>query len=114
MRMAILGLCLLVASLVAVGFAAGEGTSAAASPTDIRQAIARGDLIAFDAKVGDTTQQLTVVDPKQQTISVYHIELKTGKIELRSVRNIRWDLSIEEYNAARPLPHEIRLQLQQK
>ncbi|MCG8586267.1 MAG: hypothetical protein MI757_16290 [Pirellulales bacterium] len=114
MRKAVLGICLLAASWVAVALAAGDSPSLPASPTDIRQAIARGDLIAFDAKVGETIQQLTVVDPKQKTISVYHIELETGKIQLRSVRNIKWDLNIEEYNAARPLPHEIRLQLQQR
>jgi hypothetical protein len=115
MRNVVLGVCLVVASLIAVaGFGAGDGSAPAGSPSDIRQAIARGDLIAFDARVGDKIQQLTVVDPKRRSVSVYHIELETGKIQLRSVRNINWDLSIEEYNAARPLPHEIRLQLQQK
>ena len=112
MRNAVLGVCLIVASLFAVvGFGAGDGS---APTTDVRQAIARGELIAFDAKVGDAIQQLTVVDPKRKSVSVYHVELKTGKIELRSVRNIQWDLEIEEYNAARPLPHEIRLQLEQR
>jgi hypothetical protein len=116
MRIAALGGCILIASLLAVvGFGAGggEGAGAEASPADFRSAFARGELIAFDAKVGDKIQQLTVIDPKQKSVSVYHIELETGKIALRSVRNIHWDLNIEEYNAARPLPREIRLQLQQ-
>ena len=112
MRIAVLGVCLLVVSLIAVvGF--GEGNPAAPA-TEIRHAIARGELIAFEAAVGDSIQQLTVVDPKRKSISVYHIELKTGKIQLRSVRNIDSDLRIEEYNAAHPLPHEIRSQLQHR
>jgi hypothetical protein len=115
MRITVLGACLLMASLIAVvGFGAGDGSTPAAAPSEIRQAIARGDLIAFDAKVSDAIQQLTVVDAKRRSVSVYHIELETGKIQLKSVRNINWDLNIEEYNAQRPLPHEIRLQLQQK
>jgi len=41
-------------------------------------------------------------------MSVYHIELATGKIALRSVRNIHWDLQMTEFNSADPLPREIR------
>ena len=115
MRIAVLGICLVAASLIAAaGFGAGEGTAQQPSPVQIMRAAARGELIAIDAMVGDKIQQITIVDPKRRSLSVYHIELETGKIQLRSVRNINWDLNIEEYNAARPLPHEIRSQLEQK
>jgi hypothetical protein len=115
MRIAVLGICLIAASLIAAaGFGAGEGTAQTPSPVQIMQAAARGELIALDAMVGDKIQQVTIIDPKRRSLSVYHIELETGKIHLRSVRNISGDLEIEEYNTARPLPHEIRRQLEQK
>ena len=36
----------------------------------------------------------------------------TGQIELKSVRNVQWDLLIEEFNGVRPLPREIRALLE--
>ena len=115
MRTAVLGLCLVGVSMIAVaGLGAGEGSAQQPTPTQIMQAAARGELIAFDTLVGDKIQQITIVDPKRRSLSVYHVELESGKIQLRSVRNIGGDLEIEEYNTARPLPHEIRLQLEQK
>jgi hypothetical protein len=67
-----------------------------------------GQLIALSATVGDKYQQVTVIDPKQRVMSVYHVEMSTGKITLRSVRNIHWDLQMMEFNGENPLPQEIR------
>ena len=41
-------------------------------------------------------------------MSVYHIEQTTGTISLKSVRNIRADLQMDEFNTDSPLPREIR------
>jgi hypothetical protein len=71
-----------------------------------------GDLIALPMPVGDKGQLLTVVDPRLQTIAVYWIEAGSGKIALRSVRNIRYDLQLSDFNSDNPLPREIRLQLE--
>ena len=57
---------------------------------------------------------LTVIDPRQQTIGVYSVDHVTGRISLRSVRNIRWDLQMTDFNSDNPLPREIRLQLEQR
>ena len=47
---------------------------------------------------------LTVVDPRQHVLGVYHINMVTGKIALMSVRNIQWDLQINDLNNEKPLP----------
>lgn len=73
-----------------------------------------GSLIAVPTPMGEKGQLLTVIDPKQQTIGVYFVEGSTGRITLRSVRNIRWDLQMLDFNGANPLPREIRLQLEQR
>ncbi len=57
---------------------------------------------------------LTVIDPRQQAMGVYHIDLASGKIAPMSVRNIRWDLQMTEFNGVNPLPREIRSQLEQR
>jgi hypothetical protein len=41
-------------------------------------------------------------------MSVYGIDPATGEISLRSVRNVRWDLQMDEYNGTNPSPREIR------
>ena len=78
------------------------------------QPVAGGDLIAVPSPMTDKGQMLTVLDPRQQAIGVYWIEAGTGKISLRSVRNIRYDLMMSDFNSDAPLPREIRLQLDQR
>ncbi|HZZ73016.1 MAG TPA: hypothetical protein VFE24_12250 [Pirellulales bacterium] len=71
--------------------------------------VAGGDgLLAFTSAVGEKTQMLTVVDPRQQVVSVYHVDTHSGEITLKSVRNIHWDLQMSEFNGVSPLPREIR------
>jgi hypothetical protein len=73
-----------------------------------------GELIAVPSSVGDKGQLLTVIDPRQQAMGVYWVEAGTGKITLRSVRNIRFDLMMMDFNGDNPLPREIRAQLEQR
>lgn len=54
-------------------------------------------------------QQVVVVDTRRESMAVYHIESATGKIQLKSVRSVRLDLAMEEFNATTPLPSEMRL-----
>jgi len=75
---------------------------------------AGGELIAVPSPMSDKGQLLTVIDPRQQTMGVYWIEATTGKITLRSVRNIRYDLMMMDFNGDNPLPREIRAQLDQR
>jgi hypothetical protein len=70
------------------------------------------DLLALPMQVGDKGQLLTVLDTRQHTVAVYWIEATSGKIALRSVRNIQWDLQLTDFNSENPLPREIRLQLE--
>jgi hypothetical protein len=78
------------------------------------QPVSGGELIAVPSPMGDKGQMLTVLDPRQQTMGVYWIEAGTGKITLRSVRNLRYDLMMTDFNGDNPLPREIRLQLEQR
>lgn len=73
-----------------------------------RIATADSQMIVEATVVEGRYQQIVVVDPKQKTFAVYHVELSTGAVELRSVRNITWDLQITHYNGKNPLPSEIQ------
>jgi hypothetical protein len=119
MKRAILGLLagagvviLAVCLLDHRGEVMGQHVVPYAQPTP--QPACGGELIAVPSPMGDKGQMLTVLDPRQQTMGVYWIEAGTGKITLRSVRNIRFDLMMTDFNGDNPLPREIRLQLEQR
>ena len=102
MKRAILGTLVgmgLVMAAAAVAEPRGEylaqrGAPATSAPT----AVAGTELIVVPTSLGDKTQMLTA----------------TGKIALKSVRNIQWDLQINDLNNENPLPQQIQSLLQQK
>ncbi len=69
----------------------------------------RNDLITYclPGEAGKPTA-LTIVDPIARRIAVYHVSRDSGEIQLKSVRNIAWDLGMEYFNGGNPLPEEIR------
>jgi hypothetical protein len=72
--------------------------------------VAGSDLIVMP--MGD--KGLIVIDPRQRAIAVYHIDPASGKIVLKSARNIQWDLQIMDFNNENPVPQQIRSSLEQK
>ncbi len=106
MRNTVLGI-VLVAGLVAVAMRAmpvPDPRGAAPGET----AAADDQMIVASTVVEGRYQQLVVLDPKQKSFAVYHVELSTGIIELCSERNITWDLQMTHYNGKNPLPSEIQ------
>ena len=118
MKRAILGILVGILSVVATFAVAqqrGEGfVPRPVQPPAAPAAATGSELIVVPAMLGDKAQILTVVDPRQQVMSVYHIDLVTGKIALKSVRKIVWDLQITDFNNENPLPQEIRSRLEQR
>lgn len=55
-----------------------------------------------------TGQQLTVIDSGRHSLAVYLIEKGTGRVTLKSVRQLHWDLQLEEFNGVSPTPREIQ------
>lgn len=108
MRIALLGV-LIGAGFAVASLGASPGGNGAAAPDagGFVPGQAEGGLIAFSNVVDDKYQQLTVIDPKRMAISVYHVELATGAIELKCVRTIQWDLQMTRYNGRGLLPEEI-------
>ena len=69
---------------------------------------ASGELIALSFDAGGGRQHITLIDPRTHMLGVYAIEPGTGEISLRSVRNVHWDLQMDEFNGTTPSPREIR------
>jgi hypothetical protein len=106
-------------SLVSVAFAAFLGLGLAWVFT-ARESLAQRpvatdlstELIALTTPIDAGRQQLTVIDQRNRVLSIYHLELATGAVTLKSVRNLSWDLQMDEFNGIKPLPREIRGMLQ--
>ena len=117
MRTAVVALLLgagLVVSVVAI--CSQRNPVFAQRPADYRpdRSAKNDQLIAFSMPAGEGHQQITLIDPKLRVMSVYHIELATGEIALKSVRRFHWDLQIETFNGANPSPRDIRALLEQR
>jgi hypothetical protein len=116
MKRAILGTLLVVGVIVAVAVAEqrGDGLGQRGTPPTSAPAAAGSEMIVVPTTLGEKGQMLTVFDPRQRVVCVYHIDLATGRIALKSVRNIQWDLQINELNNENPLPQQIRSLLEQR
>jgi len=114
MRRSLLG-ALLVAGLV-IAATAGRGSAerAIAGPGEVANPLALQDTGLFTQVTAENGQPLTVtvVDPRQKALAIYHVDRSTGEISLRSVRNVTWDLQMIQYNSGNPLPQDIRNGLQ--
>ena len=119
MRAAVGGLVLGLGLLLAVGLGFPEaqaqkqaGQLVSHQPGHFQQT-GSPDLLAMSVEA-EGRQQITVIDPKQKVLAVYHVDRITGAVSLRSVRNMQWDLLIEDFNSANPTPREIRALTQQQ
>ena len=74
----------------------------------------RDDLIAIAGANVEGQQLILLLDPHRQTLGSYQVDAKTGQIALRSVRNIRWDLEMDEFNGTEPSPEKIQALLRSR
>jgi len=85
---------------------------ALAGGLDPPMAVSTG-LITHVVPSPDRPTRIIVVDPAQRRIAVYFVSSEGGKIQLKSVRNIVGDLSLQEFNSGDPSPRDIQ-KLQQR
>jgi hypothetical protein len=114
MRIAVLGAGVLASLVLASLVAALVPNVGFAQRTASMPVTSAGGLIALATAAGEQRQQVTVIDPATRVLGVYHIELATGEVTLKSVRNIHWDLQMMEFNGTSPLPGEVRSILEQQ
>lgn len=113
MRLAVTGLCLALVVLVVPAIWGWQATGAV-NPGYSSPVQGGAPLLTLPMSADAKGQLLSVVDPQQRTMAVYHVDAATGAITLRCVRNLTWDLQMMEFNAKAPLPGEIRSLLEQR
>jgi hypothetical protein len=111
------GLGLLIGVGLMVAALGGFGQNADVFAQRMQPGIApsgNGDLLVVPIPTADKGQLLAVVEPRQHVMSVYRIDAVTGKIALKSSRNLHYDLQMSDFNNEPPLPQEIRTLIEQR
>lgn len=112
MRYSLVG-ALLIAGLVIAATAGRTSSQPVPVPlVDAQPAAQSGGLIAHVTAAEGQPQVITLIDPRQRVMAIYHVDRATGQITPKSVRNFTWDLQMIEFNSGNPLPQDIRSGLQ--
>jgi len=106
MKTTLFGMVGVAVAVMVAGLFLGSGTSLHAERVSAYEP--SGELIALPSQVDNTHQQIVVIDPLRRAMCIYHVDTPTGTVTLKSARNISGDLQIDEFNANKPLPCEIR------
>ncbi|MGA0041131.1 MAG: hypothetical protein ACO3NZ_14905 [Pirellulales bacterium] len=61
---------------------------------------------------GDPNQLLLAIDRETRHAAVYHVDLTSGTLTLRSTRNLSWDLLVDDFNGREPSPTALRNMLE--
>ena len=102
---------LLVSGLILALWAVRTPASAENPTAHFSQVARSGQLIALSSDNPQGPQQITLIDPHSRVMGVYHVDRATGQITLKSVRRVAWDLKMDQFNGASPLPREIQAML---
>jgi hypothetical protein len=113
MRHSLIG-AVLIAGLVIAATAGRSASEPADGPLADPSRVPSGELITHVTAADGEPQIVTVIDPRQRVIAVYHVDRTTGQITFKSSRNITWDLQMIEHNSGDPLPQDVRSALQQR
>ena len=71
-----------------------------------------GSLWTQATPLDDGRQMLLVVDPQARALAIYHVDPAAGTLALKSSRDIRWDLMVEDFNGQEPRPSALRKMLE--
>ncbi|MCI0334715.1 MAG: hypothetical protein L0228_15980 [Planctomycetes bacterium] len=111
MRHSLVG-AVLIAGLVIAATAARSSSEPPYAPPVEPAHVGSGELIAHVTAADGVPQIVTVIDPRQRVMAVYHVDRATGQITPKSIRNFTWDLQMIEFNSGDPLPQDVRSGLQ--
>jgi hypothetical protein len=106
---ALIGAGLVIAILAGRGESQGPlGQATGAAITRSYAPAQGGELISHFGGADGQPLALTVIDPREQWIGVYHVDRASGEITLKSARKYTWDLQLIDFNSGKPLPQDIR------
>ena len=104
----------LLAGLTLLAFS-GSGSLAAQRPArqlPTGMADQPGTLWTLATPLDDGRQMLLLVDQQNRSLAIYHVDPAGGTLTLKSTRDVRWDLMVEDFNAQEPKPSSLKKMLE--
>ena len=80
-------------------------------PTAVSPSGAAGLWIS-ESPLDEGRRLLVVIDAATRRAAVYHLDVASGSLTLKSARDLSWDLSLDEFNVQEPRPAALRKMLQ--
>ena len=108
MRRSLSGALLGASLVIAVAADRSSSESAFAPQLESPARSNSSELMTHVSATDGAALTVTVIDPKQRVMAVYHVDRGSGMITPKSVRNFTWDLQMIEFNSGNPLPQDIR------
>jgi hypothetical protein len=71
-----------------------------------------GPLWTLATPLDDGRQMLLVVDQQNRAMAIYHVDPANGTLTLKSTRDVRWDLLVEDFNCQEPRPAALKKMLE--
>ena len=67
-----------------------------------------GQFWTMTTPLDDGRQMLLLLDQQSRCMAIYHVDAAAGTVQLKSTRDLTWDLMIEEFNAQEPRPSSLK------
>jgi hypothetical protein len=93
--------------------ASGQGAPAA-GPKDAKDREPSAPAAAVAWPIGRGAEVLAVLDRRGESLCLYRYQSNPGRLELVAARSVRFDLQLEELNAAAPTPAQVRERLRKE
>jgi hypothetical protein len=88
----------------------GLGTSPATAQVT---SVGGGDVLVVGGQITKDSYGLYLVDTKRQALCVYQWLPGTRKLRLMAARNFNYDVQLDQYNADKPTPGEVKSLVEQ-
>jgi len=105
-----LGGAVLVAAILGNGGLAAQRAGRSLPPVGTNDQT--GPLWTLATPLDDGRQMLLVVDQQNRTMAIYHVDPANGTLTLKSTRDVRWDLMVEDFNCQEPRPAALKKMLE--
>ena len=92
--------------LLEIGFGASSATAQVTS-------VGCSDMLVVGGQITKDSYGLYLVDTKKQALCVYQWLPGTRKMRLMAARTFKYDVQLDEYNADKPTPSEVKRLVEQ-
>ena len=99
-------------ALAAMLGSGGLAAQRAGRPLPVGPSDQMGSLWIQATPLEDGRQMLLMVDQQNRALAIYHVDPSSGTLTLKSTRDVRWDLMVEDFNAQEPKPAALKKMLE--